>query len=115
MIRRPPRSTLFPYTTLFRSGLSQTLLEAMALGLPVVASDYGGNPDLVRPGETGLLVPPLDPAAWARALARLFGDADLARRLARAGRELVRRDFTLERTAARTEAIYREALARRYH
>jgi len=96
-------------------GLSQTLLEAMALGLPVVASDYGGNRDLVRSGETGLLVPPLDPAAWARALARLLGDAGLARRLARAGRELVRREFTLERTAARTEAIYREALARRYH
>src|SRR2546430_1793243 len=96
-------------------GVSQTLLEAMALGLPVVASDYGGNPDLVRSGETGLLVPPLDPAAWARALARLFGDAALARRLARAGRELVRREFTLERTTARTEAIYREALARRYH
>src|SRR5438552_96741 len=96
-------------------GLSQTLLEAMALGLPVVASDYGGNPDLVRSGETGLLAPPLDPAAWARALARLLGDTGLARRLARAGRELVRREFTLERTAARTEAIYREALARRYH
>src|SRR5438034_816851 len=96
-------------------GMSQTLLEAMALGLPVVASDYGGNPDLVRSGETGLLVPPLDPAAWARALARLLGDAGLARRLARAGRELVRREFTLEGTAARTEAIYREALARRYH
>jgi len=96
-------------------GLSQTLLEAMALGLPVAASDYGGNPDLVRSGETGLLVPPLDPAAWARALARLFGDAGFARRLAGAGRELVRREFTLERTAARTEAIYREALARRYH
>src|SRR5881296_577189 len=53
-------------------GMSQTLLEAMALGLPVVASDYGGNPDLVRSGETGLLVPPLDPAAWARALARRY-------------------------------------------
>src|SRR2546422_864222 len=51
-------------------GLSQTLLEAMALGLPVLASDYGGNRDLVRPEETGLLVPPLDPAAWAGALDR---------------------------------------------
>src|SRR5881409_285930 len=96
-------------------GLSQALLEAMALGLPVVASDYGGNPDLVRSEETGLLVPPRDPAAWAGALARLLADAGLARRLAHAGRELVRREFTLARTAVRTEAIYREALARRYH
>jgi glycosyltransferase involved in cell wall biosynthesis len=94
-------------------GLSQSLLEAMALGLPVVASDAGGNPDLVTSGETGLLVPPLSPAAWAQALDRVLGDAGLARRLGRAGRELVRRDFTLERTAERTEAVYREALARR--
>src|SRR5207247_11411299 len=92
-------------------GLSQTLLEAMALGLPVVASDYGGNRDLVRPEETGLLVPPLDPAAWAGALARLFGDVGLARRVARAGRELVRREFPLGRTSARTEALSRAPLA----
>src|SRR5438874_2218277 len=94
-------------------GLSQSLLEAMALGLPVVASDAGGNSDLVRSGETGLLVPPLDPAAWAEALERLLGDGGQARRLAQAGRALVRREFTLERTAERTEAVYREALARR--
>src|SRR5437016_8563147 len=94
-------------------GLSQSLLEAMALGLPVVASDAGGNPEMVRSGETGLLVRPLDPAAWAEALERLLGDGALARRLAHAGRALVRREFTLERTAERTEAVYREALARR--
>jgi len=94
-------------------GLSQALLEAMALGLPVVASDAGGNPEMVRSGETGLLVRPLDPAAWAEALERLLGDGALARRLAQAGRALVRGEFTLERTAERTEAVYREALARR--
>jgi glycosyltransferase involved in cell wall biosynthesis len=85
----------------------------MALGLPVVASDAGGNPDLVRSEETGLLVPPLDPVAWAVALERILGDGPEARRLALAGRALVRREFTLERTAERTEAVYREALARR--
>jgi phosphatidylinositol alpha-1,6-mannosyltransferase len=94
-------------------GLSQSLLEAMALGLPVVASDAGGNRDLVTSGETGLLVPPRSAAAWARALDRLLADGDGARRLARAGRELVRRDFTLDRTAERTEAVYREAVAAR--
>jgi glycosyltransferase involved in cell wall biosynthesis len=94
-------------------GLSQALLEAMALGVPVIASEAGGNPDLVTSGETGLLVPPLDPLAWARALDRVLGDGAFRARLGRAGRELVRRDFTLERTAERTEAVYREALERR--
>jgi glycosyltransferase involved in cell wall biosynthesis len=94
-------------------GLSIALLETMALGLPVVASDAGGNPDLITSGATGVLVPPLDPAAWARALARVLGDDAFRDRIARAGRALVRREFTLERTAERTEAVYREALARR--
>lgn len=94
-------------------GLSQALLEAMALGLPVTASRAGGNPDLVADGDTGLLVPPLDAGAWADALTRLLGDRALADRLGRAGQVLVRREFTLERTAERTEAVYREALERR--
>src|SRR6266853_1895726 len=94
-------------------GLSIALLETMALGLPVVASDAGGNPDLITSGETGVLVPPLDPAAWAQALARVLGDREFAGRIARQGRELVRKEFTLERTAERTEAEYREALERR--
>ncbi|HEX4575443.1 MAG TPA: glycosyltransferase family 4 protein [Gemmatimonadales bacterium] len=94
-------------------GLSIALLETMALGLPVVASNAGGNPDLITSGETGVLVPPLEPLAWASALARVLDDGGFAERLARAGRALVRRDFTLERSAERTEAVYREALDRR--
>lgn len=94
-------------------GLSQTLLEAMALGVPVVASDAGGNPDLITDGVTGRLVPPLDPGAWADALSAILGPPALAQRLAHAARAQVRREFTLERTAQRTEVVYREALARR--
>src|SRR5437867_3000726 len=94
-------------------GLSIALLETMALGLPVVASDAGGNPDLITPGDTGVLVAPLDPVAWAQALAQVLGDREFAGRIARRGRELVRREFTLERTAERTEVVYREALERR--
>src|SRR5438093_2858458 len=94
-------------------GPSQALREAMALGLPVAASAAGGNAELIRDGETGLLVPPLDPPAWAEALRRLLQEPALAARLAAAGRARVRRDFTLERTAVRTEGVYREALARR--
>src|SRR6266513_5165202 len=87
-------------------GFSQALLEAMALGKPVAASAAGGNPELITDGQTGLLVPARDPAAWARAVERLTADEGLAAGLARAGRDLVRRTFTLERTAEQTEAVY---------
>lgn len=94
-------------------GLSQALLEAMSLGVPVIASAAGGNSELVYPGETGLLVPPLDSAAWARALERMLGDDEFRLHVARAGRALARAEFTMARTAERTEAVYREAIERR--
>lgn len=94
-------------------GLSQALLEAMSVGLPVIASDVGGNPELVSDGRTGLLAPPRDVAAWAERLQRLLGDEALRERLGQAGRALVRQAFTLERTAQRTEVVYRDAVARR--
>ena len=94
-------------------GLSLALLEGMALGLPVVASRAGGNCDLIRSGETGFLVPPLEPRAWAATLERLIADPALAARVGAAGREEVRRDYTLARTVERTEVVYREALQRR--
>jgi glycosyltransferase involved in cell wall biosynthesis len=94
-------------------GLSQALLEALSLGVPVIASAAGGNSEIVYPGETGLLVPPLDPAAWTRALERMLGDAALRARTAASGKDLVRREFTIARTAERTEVVYREAIERR--
>jgi len=94
-------------------GLSQSLLEAMSLGVPVIASAAGGNAELVHPGETGLLVPPLDPAAWTRALDRMLGDDEFRARVARAGQTLARSEFTMSRTADRTEVVYREAIASR--
>ncbi len=94
-------------------GLSLALLEGMALGLPVVASRAGGNPDLIRSGETGLLVPPLDARAWAAALGRMVGDPAFAAQAGRAGRDFVRREHSLDRVVERTEAVYREAMDRR--
>jgi glycosyltransferase involved in cell wall biosynthesis len=91
-------------------GLSQSLLEAMALGKPVVASAAAGNLDLVRDGVEGVLVPPLDEAAWAQALERVLTDAELARRMGAAGRRRAREEFSLERTAERTEALYRDVV-----
>ena len=94
-------------------GLSQALLEAMSLGIPVIASAAGGNSELIYPGETGLLVPPLDAAAWTRALERMLRDDEFRTHVAQAGRELARGEFTIPRTAERTEAVYREAIERR--
>src|SRR5207237_249075 len=85
-------------------------------GRPVVlvgAARAGGNADGSTSGETGVLVSPLDPLAWAGALERVLADREFAQRIARAGRDRVRREFTLERAAERTEAVYREAVERR--
>jgi glycosyltransferase involved in cell wall biosynthesis len=92
-------------------GITGTLREAMALGKPVVASAAGGNPELVEDGVSGLLVPPRDPGALAESVARLLQDHELAARLARAGQQRVRRDFSTEVRLDRIEALYAELTA----
>ena len=94
-------------------GFSQALLEAMALGKPVIASAAGGNPELIRDGVDGLLVPRSIRAAWAAAIERLLADAALAARLGAAARaHRPRQRFSLERTVERTLELYRVARAR---
>jgi len=90
-----------------REGFGVACLEAMAHGRPVVASSVGGLRDLVVDGETGLLVPPRDPAALRRALEQLLGDADLRRRLGTAGRERARARFSWDAVTDATLAAYR--------
>jgi glycosyltransferase involved in cell wall biosynthesis len=89
-------------------GVSLTLLEAMARGLPVVATCVGGNPEVVVHEETGLLVPARDPAALAQAVLRLRRDPDGCRRLGLAGRRRVESLFDIRRMVARYEALYLE-------
>jgi L-malate glycosyltransferase len=91
-------------------GLSNTLLESMAAGVPVVATDIGGNPEVVHHDVTGYLVPPHDPPALAAAIVRLLADRDLAERFGRAGRRRVQENFSLERMVTRTETLYRDLL-----
>lgn len=83
-----------------------TFIEAMLAGLPVVASRIGGIVDAVRDGETGLLVAPGAHEAIAEAVRRLIDDSELARRLARAGQELARSEFTRASSAARFSELY---------
>lgn len=86
-------------------------LEAMACGVPVVASAVGGHLDTVVPGVTGLLVPPRDEEALGRALRGLLADPRLLKAYGTAGAERARSRYSWSRVAARTVAVYTEVLA----
>jgi glycosyltransferase involved in cell wall biosynthesis len=94
-------------------GLPLSVLEAMAAGLPVVASDVGGVPELVVDGETGLLVPPGDPGLLAAAIERLLEDPSLSRRLGEAGRARIADHFDIARVRQAHVDLYRDLLATR--
>ena len=92
-------------------GISNTILEAMASGLPVIATAVGGNPELVEAGRTGELVPPADPEALAECILAYGRNPDAARAAGRAGRERVERNFSLAGMVSRYEALYTRLLA----
>ena len=85
--------------SLFGEGSSLVLMEAMALGRPVVASDTEGNDEVVEDGISGLLVPSSDAASLATAIVRLLEDPELARRLARAGQQRAKEQFAADAMA----------------
>jgi len=93
-------------------GLSNSLLEAMASGIPVVATRVGGNPELVKDGETGLLVPPHDPDALAQAICTLLQNRDLAKTFGMRARRRAELDFSLERMVGDTQELYLKLLER---
>lgn len=87
------------------------LLDAMAHGLPCIATDAGGPRDMIDHGRTGLLTPMGDPVALADAIERLWNDPDLRARLGAAAAADVRARFSIERTAADVVSVYEAALA----
>ena len=92
-------------------GMPLTLLEAGAVGLPIVATDAGGNSEIVLESKTGYLVPVRDTAALAEAMLRVMRLSDADRfTMGQAGREHVVQNFDLERVVDRWEALYRELL-----
>ncbi len=93
-------------------GFGLTIVEAMAVGTPVVASRVGGIPEVVEEGVTGLLVPPGDPQALASACARLLKDPESAARMGQAGIARARTEFGIERLVREIEVLYRELLDR---
>lgn len=87
----------------------RALIEAMALEVPVLATEVGGPREIVREGVDGHLLPPREPARWASAVRGLGEDAELRSRMGRAGRERVRELFTSERHAAAMLDLYERA------
>jgi colanic acid/amylovoran biosynthesis glycosyltransferase len=92
-----------------RDGLPVAILEALAFQVPVVATDVNGVNEAVLPGETGWLVPPEEPQWLARAMEEALSQPEEAQRRARAGRELVRREFDSRTNYARLKAAIENA------
>lgn len=92
-------------------GFPNSIIEALAVGCPVVATDVGGVPDIVMNNRTGMLVPPNDPAALALAINRLIRDPELRRRLGSQGREQVFRRYHSDVVIANLMTVY-ESLVR---
>ncbi|MFD1910712.1 glycosyltransferase family 4 protein [Halodurantibacterium flavum] len=95
-----------------RDGLPNVIVEAASQALPAVASDISGIPEFIDDGQTGLLVPPEDPAALAEALSRMIADPSLRKRLGQAASERVVRDFDHSPGIARLTALFRTSWSR---
>jgi glycosyltransferase involved in cell wall biosynthesis len=88
-------------------GISLTLLEAMAAGVPAIATNVGGNPEVIEHERTGLLVPDRNPAALAAAIKKLWLDEDLRFQLSLAAQRHVTENFHIRRMALQYEQLYR--------
>jgi glycosyltransferase involved in cell wall biosynthesis len=94
----------------YTEGLPVMALEAMAAGVPVVATAVGGTPEAIREGVDGFLVPPGDPGAIADRLRRLLDDEDTRLDMGRKGRERVLGEFTFEAQAQTFHQLFEELL-----
>jgi glycosyltransferase involved in cell wall biosynthesis len=93
-------------------GLSNTILESMAAGVPVIATRVGGSGEALADGVDGLLVPPRDAAALSRAIGWVLEHPDASRDLGRRARARVAAEFSLERMIRETECLYTRLLDR---
>jgi len=91
-------------------GVPLSILEAMAASKPVIATSVGGVPELVENGVSGILVPPGNPEALAKAILHLANDPDLRQRMGKAGQKIAIERFDISRTAREYEALYLELL-----
>ncbi|RTL02357.1 MAG: glycosyltransferase, partial [Neisseriaceae bacterium] len=91
-------------------GISNTILEAMACGLPVIASRVGGNPELIEPGQTGMLVPAADVLQLADVMASYLQQPAMAGRQGQIARQTIESRFSMQRMVDQYVAVYRKAL-----
>ncbi|MEX2352576.1 MAG: glycosyltransferase family 4 protein, partial [Gammaproteobacteria bacterium] len=98
-----------------QEGFSNSLLEMMAAGLPVIATDVGGNGEAIIDNASGLLVPPQDPKALGHAIARIAADPVLRRGLGDSARARMRECFSIERCAEEYRQVYTDLLTGNSH
>ena len=103
-------ATLFCLPTHYREGLPKVILEAMAMGRPVITTDTIGCREAVTNGDNGVLIPPRDPEALAKAIEQLLDDTILRHRLAKRGRERAEREFAAPVVIGKTLAVYEDIL-----
>jgi glycosyltransferase involved in cell wall biosynthesis len=111
IVRDADVGVLMTNPALAREGLSNSIMEYMALGLPVVCGDGGGNRELVRDGVTGFIIPPAQPEALADRLLYLHDHQAARRSMGAAGRARIRQEFSVDTMVRRMAAVYTEAVA----
>jgi glycosyltransferase involved in cell wall biosynthesis len=92
--------------SLRREGLPKTVIESMAYGVPPIVTDSGGSPELVVESESGLIIPPGDPRALARAITQLMEDEQLRRSCGRKARQRIADHFNIQTTIEQTHSLY---------
>ena len=104
---------IFVFSGIAEEGLTGTVREAAAVGLPVITTDVAGNRELIKDGETGLVVPMKDSAAMAEAVEKLLADMEMAKKLGANARKFVEENMSNEIRAERMEKLYMEIIKKR--
>lgn len=118
VISHPVEDTRIPLASMdlfiapsLQEGFGLAIVEAMAAGVPVVASDSGGPTEIIRDGESGFLIPPADASALESAIRTVLKDPDQRARIAREAREQARIRFDMDRVIQEVEQVYAQAVA----
>jgi glycosyltransferase involved in cell wall biosynthesis len=101
---------VFVLATFYEEGLSRVILEAMAAGIPVIASAIGGNPEVVMHGENGMLVQTGNAELLAKAILKISSDAEMLKQMGKKARKHVASKFSIEENVNKIQNVYEEIL-----